>query len=123
MLSLSADDGVEGLSAEGLLLLAAENLKKSIDFSARQLNARKVRGEMKLRWSRALTRQVEALVKIAEALSRIEGRSSADLDLATFLSTLESKVPKRYVSRRLARAVKAAVARVEVRAGRGSTRV
>lgn len=101
MLSLSADDEAEGLSAEGLLLLAAENLKKSIDFSARQLNTRKVRGEMKLRWSRALTRQVEALVKIAEALSRIEGRSSADLDLATFLSTLESKVPKRYVSRRL----------------------
>jgi len=46
------------------LLLAAENLKKSIEFTVRQLNARKVRGEMKLRWSRSLVRQVEALVKV-----------------------------------------------------------
>jgi hypothetical protein len=46
----------EGLSGVGLLLLAAENLKKNTEFTVGQLNARKVRGEMKLRWSRSLVR-------------------------------------------------------------------
>ena len=95
--------GVGGLSAEGLLLLAAENLKRSIELTVRQLNARKVRGEMKLRWSRSLTRQVEALVKVAEALSKIGSKSAVEADLATYLSDLQSRVPVRYVTVKFAR--------------------
>ena len=86
--------------------MAADNLRKSIEHSVRQLGARKVRGEMKLRWSRSLTRQVEALVKVAEALNKIGGKSAADLDLSSYLSGLETRVPERFVSRRLAHAVR-----------------
>ena len=57
--------------SKGFLLMAAENLRRSIEFSVGQLRAKKVRGEVKLRWSRSLARQVEALVKVAEALNRI----------------------------------------------------
>jgi hypothetical protein len=47
-----------------------------------------------------LARQVEALVKVAEALNRIGGKSAADyMDLASFLSQLDSKVPKRFAKR------------------------
>jgi hypothetical protein len=94
------------VSSEALLLMAAENLRRSIEHSVGQLGARKVRGEMKLRWSRSLTRQVEALVKVAEALSKIGGKSAADLDLASYLSGLEARVPERFVSRRLTYAVR-----------------
>jgi len=96
---------VEGLSSEGLLLMAAENLKKSIEYSVGQLGARKVRGEMKLRWSRSLTRQVEALVKVAEALSKMGSKSAADIDLASYLSSLETRVPRRFVSSKFTRIV------------------
>jgi len=96
---------VEGLSSEGLLLMAAENLKKSIEYSVGQLGARKVRGEMKLRWSRSLTRQVEALVKVAEALSKMGSKSAADIDLASYLSSLETRVPRRFVTREFTRIV------------------
>jgi hypothetical protein len=41
--------------------MAAESLKGSIEFTVRQLKAEKVNGEMKIKWSRALVRQVEAL--------------------------------------------------------------
>lgn len=85
--------------SEGFLLMAAENLRRSIEFSVGQLRAKKVRGEVKLRWSRSLARQVEALVKVAEALNRIGGKSAGDMDLASYLSQLESKVPKRFVKR------------------------
>jgi hypothetical protein len=95
--------GVGGLSAEGLLLMAAENLKRSIEFTVRQLNAKKVRGEMKLKWSRSLTRQVEALVKVAEALDKIGSKSAVEVDLATYLSAVESRVPRRYVTKKFAR--------------------
>ena len=83
--------------------MAAENLKRSIELTVRQLNARKVRGEMKLRWSRSLTRQVEALVKVAEALSKIGSKSAVEADLATYLSDLQSRVPVRYVTVKFAR--------------------
>jgi len=109
--------GVEGLSAEGLLLMAAENLKRSIELAVRQLNAKKVRGEMKLKWSRSLTRQVEALVKVAEALNRIGSKSAVELDLANYLSVLESRVPRRFVTRRFERIagkMRASVSRREV---------
>jgi len=97
--------GVEGFGSEELLLMAAENLKKSIGHAVRQLESRKVRGEMKLRWSRSLTRQVEALVKIAEALNKIGSKSEVDVDLASYLSALEMKVPRRFVTKRFARMV------------------
>jgi hypothetical protein len=42
------ETGVGNLSGEALLLLVAENLKRRIEFTVGQLNARKVRGEMKL---------------------------------------------------------------------------
>jgi two-component sensor histidine kinase len=89
-------------SSEELLLMAAENLKRSIELTVRQLEARKVRSEMKLRWSRSLTRQVQALVIVAEALNKIGSRSTADLDLASYLSAVESRVPRTYSSRRFA---------------------
>jgi len=92
--------GVERFGSEGLLLMAAENLKKSIEHAVRQLEAKKVGGEMKLRWSRSLTRQVEALVKVAEALNKIGSKSAADLDLASYLSGLETRVPRRFVTRK-----------------------
>ena len=89
--------------SEGFLLMAAENLRRSIEFSVGQLRAKKVRGEVKLRWSRSLARQVEALVKVAEALNRIGGKSAGDdMDLASFLYQLDSKVPKRFVKRNFA---------------------
>jgi porphobilinogen deaminase len=97
---------VEGLSAEGLLLTAAESLKKSIEYAVKQMNTRKVRGEVKLRWSRALTKQVEALVKVAEALNRMEGKSGADEDLASYLSVVEQKVPQKFATRRLTRIIR-----------------
>lgn len=105
---------VEGLSAESLLLMAAENLKRSIELAVRQLNAKKVRGEMKLKWSRSLTRQVEALVKVAEALNNIGSKSAMEMDLATYLSVVESKVPRRFVTKkfvRIARRMRAGVSR------------
>jgi len=91
---------VEG--SEELLLMAAENLKRSIELTVRQLEARKVRSEMKLRWSRSLTRQIQALVIVAEALNKIGSKTTADLDLASYLSAVESRVPRTYSSRRLA---------------------
>ena len=107
---------VEG--SEELLLMAAENLKRSIELTVRQLEARKVRSEMKLRWSRSLTRQVQALVIVAEALNKIGSKSTADLDLASYLSTMESRVPRTYSSRRLARVV----VKTQMRVGRHTYR-
>ena len=97
--------GVEGFGSEELLLMAAENLKRSIEHAVRQLEARKVRGEMKLRWSRSLTRQVEALVKVAEALNKIGSKSAVDVDLASYLSGLEARVPRRFASRKFVKIV------------------
>jgi hypothetical protein len=110
---------VEGLSGVGLLLLAAENLKRSIEFTVGQLNARKVRGEMKLRWSRSLVRQVEALVKVVEALNKVGGKPGVELDLASYLAGLEGKIPKRFVSKELA----GIVGRVQARVSRRSLKV
>ena len=92
--------------SEELLLMAAENLKKSIEHAVRQLEAKKVRGEMKLRWSRSLTRQVEALVKVAEALNKIGSKSAADMDLASYLSGLHMRVPQRFVTKEFSRVVR-----------------
>ena len=91
--------------SEELLLLAADNLKMSIDYAVRQMNARKVRGEVKLRWSRTLTKQVEALVKVAEALSKLKGKSGSDLDIASFLSGVQEMVPREYTTRKFVRIV------------------
>ena len=92
--------------SEELLLMAAENLKKSIEHAVRQLEAKKVRGEMKLRWSRSLTRQVEALVKVAEALNKIGSKSVVEMDLASYLSGLQARVPERFVTRKFSRIVR-----------------
>ncbi|MEM3765650.1 MAG: hypothetical protein QXU46_01330 [Candidatus Bathyarchaeia archaeon] len=117
---MGLDVGVEGegeaeagnLSSEALLLLAAENLKKSIEFAVGQLKAKKVRGEMKLKWSRSLVRQVEALVKVVEALNKIDSKSgTADLDLASYLAGLGKKIPRRFVSKRFVTVVRTVQAR------------
>jgi len=86
-------DGAEHLSSDGLLLMATENLKKGIEYAVNQIRSKKVRPDTKLRWMRSLTRQVEALVKVAEALNNIESKSASDIDLATYLSSLEKKIP------------------------------
>jgi len=105
------------LSGVALLLMAAENLKRSIEFTIGQLNARKVRSEMKLRWSRSLVRQVEALVKVVEALNKVGGKSGVELDLASYLAGLESKIPKRFVSREFTGIVR----KTQARASRNKT--
>jgi len=110
---LALVEGVEGGEvksvrhddSEDLLLMAAENLKRSIEFAIGQLRAKKVPGEVKLRWSRSLTRQVEALVKVAEALSKIGCRSTTNVDLASYLSSLETRVPRKLVSRKFSKIV------------------
>jgi len=89
-------------TSEDLLMMAAENLKRSIELTVRHLQAKKVRSEVKLRWSRSLTRQVQALVVVAEALNKIGSSSAVELDLASYLSAVGAKVPKIYASRRLA---------------------
>jgi len=99
-------DGVERFGSEELLLMAAENLKKSIDHAVRQLGSKRVTSEMKLRWSRSLTRQVEALVKVAEALNKIGSKSAADMDLASYLSGLETRVPRRFATQKFSRIVR-----------------
>jgi len=43
---------------------------------------------------RSLIRQVEALVKLAEDLNNTQSKSTADMDLATYLSSLEKKIPE-----------------------------
>jgi len=75
------------------LLIAVENLKKGMKFTMSQLNSRRVLPEKKLRWLKALTRQVEALVNVVEALHNIGSKSASDVDLASFLSSLEKEFP------------------------------
>jgi hypothetical protein len=76
------------------LLIAVENLKTGMTFTMSQLTSRRVQPEKKLRWLKALTRQVEALVNVVEALHNIGSKSASDVDLASFLCSLESKLPK-----------------------------
>ena len=80
-------------ASDGSLLLAAENLKKGMTFTMNQLNSRKVPSEKKLRWLKALTRQAEAIVDVVEALNKIGSKSASDIDLATFLSSIEERLP------------------------------
>jgi len=54
-------------SSDGLLLIATVNLKKGIEYTVNQIRNKKVDPDTKPRWMHSLTRQVEALVKIAEA--------------------------------------------------------
>jgi len=86
--------GAEGLGkagAERFLLKSAEHLQKGIDYAVRQLNSRKISEERKMRWIRALTRQIEALVRVVEALNNI-GSNAGSLDLATYLSSIQERV-------------------------------
>jgi hypothetical protein len=78
------------------LLVAVENLKKGMKFTMSQLNSRRVLPEKKLRWLKALTRQVEALVNVIEALHNIGSKSAEDVDLAAFLSSLDSSLEKEF---------------------------
>jgi len=73
--------------------MATENLKKGIEYAVHQIRSKRVDPDTKLRWMRSLTRQVEALVKVAEALNNIEGKSASEIDLATYLSSVETRVP------------------------------
>jgi hypothetical protein len=76
------------------LLIAVDNLKIGMRFTMSQLTSRRVLPEKKLRWLKALTRQVEALVNVVEALHNIGSKSASDSDLASFLCSLDSKLPK-----------------------------
>jgi hypothetical protein len=80
------------LSSDDMLLLATDNLRKGIEYAIRQIRSKKVSPAAKLRWMRALTRQVEALVKVVEAQSNIGSKSDSRLDLASFLSSVESRI-------------------------------
>jgi hypothetical protein len=67
-----------------------------------------VKGEMKIKWSRALVRQVEALIKVVEALKKLSGKTEgeAESDLASYLASLEVQILKRFVSREFAGVVR-----------------
>jgi hypothetical protein len=87
-------DGSGGLGkadAERFLLRSAEHLQEGIDYAAKLLGSRKVREERKMRWIRALTRQIEALVKVVEALNNIRSNAGG-LDLASYLSSIRDKI-------------------------------
>jgi hypothetical protein len=85
------NDKLGKAGAERFLLKSAEHLQKGIDYAVRQLGSRKISEERKMRWIRALTRQIEALVKVVEALNNI-GSNAGGLDLASFLSSIRDKV-------------------------------
>ena len=94
--NVDAENGrIDVEASDEPLLIAVENLKKGMKFTMSQLNSRRVLPEKKLRWLKALTRQVEALVNVIEALHNIGSKSAADVDLATFLSSLEKEFPKK----------------------------
>ena len=78
--------------SERFLLKSAEHLQKGIEYAVRQLNSRKIGDERKMRWIRSLTRQIEALVKVVEALHNIGSKSAGGLDLATYLSSVRERV-------------------------------
>lgn len=78
--------------AERFLLKSAEHLQKGIEYAVRQLNSRKISDERKMRWIRSLTRQIEALVKVIEALHNIGSKSGSGIDLATYLSSVKERV-------------------------------
>ena len=84
--------GDKSLSSDDMLLLATDNLRKGIEYAIRQIRSKKVSPATKLRWMRALTRQVEALVKVVEAQSNIGSKSAGSLDLATFLSSVQKRI-------------------------------
>lgn len=92
------------LSSDELLLSATANLKKGIEYAIHQIRSKRVDPNIKLRWMRSLTRQVEALVKIAEALNNVESKSTDDLDLSTYLSSLETRIPTKTRSTAMRRA-------------------
>jgi hypothetical protein len=79
--------------AERFLLKSAEHLQKGIEYAVRQLNSRKISDERKMRWIRSLTRQIEALVKVVEALHNIGSKSAGSINLATFLSSVAKELP------------------------------
>ncbi len=78
---------------DDLLLTAIDNLKKGMMFTMSQLNSKRVPPEKKLRWLKALTRQVEAIVNVIEALHTIGSKSASDADIATFLSSVAKELP------------------------------
>ena len=83
--------GLGKAGAERFLLKSAEHLQKGIDYAVKQLASRKISEERKMRWIRALTRQIEALVKVVEALNNI-GSNAGVLDLASYLSSIRERV-------------------------------
>lgn len=80
-------------TSEETLRMTADNLKKGITLTVSQINSRRVPPEKKLRWLKALARQAEALVDVVQALNKIGSKSTAEIDLATFLSSVEKKLP------------------------------
>ena len=100
--NVDAKDGKSDVEvSDEPLLVAVENLRKGMKFTMSQLNSRRVMPDKKLRWLKALTRQVEALVNVIEALHNIGSRSASDSDLATFLCSLQEKLPKELQSQSL----------------------
>ena len=72
-------------------MVAVENLKKGMKFTMSQLNSRRVQPEKKLRWLKALTRQVEALINVIEELHKIGSKSASDLERAREFSVFSGK--------------------------------
>jgi hypothetical protein len=89
--SSARSSGLGKAGAERFLLKSAEHLQRGIDYAVRQLGSRKISEERKMRWIRALTRQIEALVKVVEALNNV-GSNAGGFDLASYLSSIREKV-------------------------------
>jgi hypothetical protein len=80
-------------TSEETLRMTVDNLKKGITLTVSQINSRRVPPEKKLRWLKALARQAEALVDVVQALNKIGTKSTTEIDLATFLSSVEKRLP------------------------------
>lgn len=89
--------------SEMMLLKTAEALQKSMEYMLSQLNSRKIRSEMKLKYARSMPRQVEAMVKVILAMRSINSKSADAVDFAVYLSKLESAMPSNLAPAKIAK--------------------
>lgn len=86
-----------------LLLKAAEALKETMEFTVGKLRARKVRDSDKLRFMRALTKEVEAVARLVGALRDLNAKEKEVNDWAVYLSEVKKRVPSKFVTKKFSR--------------------
>jgi len=67
-------------------------LKESVLICIRELRNPRVESKIKVKWARCLAQQIAALMRINKATS------PSDADLATWLSEIKEKIPKKYLA-------------------------